>query len=495
MPGTKYSFHIAVEKYQDPTIKAVDFAEADAKELAAALQLHHFENASQQLLLSSQATKAATESKLSAALRRLGDDDTFFLSYAGHGFAKMSENFLTCYDTQPSDPVATSISLQRVYADLRASACKRMVVFLDSCESGILDMPARSIFSRLTPTELEEFFGNAEFCVCFGSSETSQSSYSASSLKHGIWTYHLIEALRGDAPDILENGRYLTAAALQDHLRRSVPMTLAKTYSQPFHQTPRMYGTHTNGNFLIADLKEVLDRRAALAAPGYQQVLRLILTGSTEYPVWKLSGFAKHHSVPEDVSDATERFVARIASQEVEEEIDKVFQLLRTKIGYSRKDLTSQVDLGAGSIITPDFDYSVSVTLDPNDPSTAVLKRELSNIKTPQLIDSSAFGEVFAKRFSTLELQLKQRIRIDEWVDKIESLKRQGRLADVRIDYPKDCSYCEIRFAKFDPTVVLRETTCEISQPFVEPPVTLFKNLIEAQQRILTEPDLRQLPF
>lgn len=495
MLGTRYSFHIAVEKYQDPSIKAVDFAEADAKELAAALQLHHFESRAQQLLLSAQATKTATESKLSAAIRRLGEDDTFFLSYAGHGFSKMGENFLTCYDTQQNDAVATSISLQRIYADLRSSACKRIVLFLDSCESGILDMPARSIFSQLTPTELENFFSSAEFCLCFASSETFQSSYSASSLKHGIWSYHLIEALRGDVPGILEKGRYLTASALQDHLVRSVPKTVAKTFSQPFHQTPRLYGTNTNGTFLIADLQEVLDNRAALAIPGYQQVTRLMLTGSTEYQVKKLSGFAKHHRVPDDVNEATERFVARIGSNEVEKEIDEVFGLLRTKMGYLRQGLDSSVASGAGSIITPDFDYNVSLALDPNDPRTAILTRELSNIKTPKLIDSLAFGEVFAKRFSSLELELKEAIRIDDWIDKIESLKEQGHLKDIQIDYPKDCSCCEIRFEQFGPTITLRKTSCQISQLFVEPPAMLFRKLVEAQERLLAEPELRQLPF
>jgi hypothetical protein len=495
MLGSKYSFHIAVEKYQDPSIKAVDFAEADAKELAATLQLHHFESGAQQLLLSAQATKAATESKLSAAIRRLGEDDTFFLSYAGHGFSKMGENFLTCYDTQQNDSMATSLSLQRVYADLRASACKRSVLFLDSCESGILDMPARSIFSQLTPTELENFFSGAEFCVCFASSETFQNSYSAASLKHGIWTYHLIEALKGDVPGILENGRYLTATALQDHLKRSVPETVAKTFSQPLHQTPRFYGTQTNGNFLIADLQEVLDNRAALSIPGYQQVTRLMLTGSTEYQVKKLSGFAKHHKVPDEINEATERFVARIGSNEVEKEVGEVFRLLRTKMGYSRQGLSSNVDSGAGSIITPDFDYYVSMALDASDPGTAILTRELSNIKTPKLIDSASFGDVFAKRFSSLELELKEEIRIDNWIDKIESLKKQGDLKDIQIDYPKDCSYCEIRFKDFGPTITLRKNSCQISQLFVEPPVMLFKKLVQAEERLLAEPELRRLPF
>src|SRR5579859_6990744 len=122
--------------------------------------------------------------------------------------------------------------------ELRGSRCKRVVLFLDSCESGILDIPSRTIISHLTPTELEDFFNSAEFCVCFASSETSQSSYSASSLKHGIWTYHVIEALKGEAPDILEQGRYLTATVLQDYLMRAVPRTIAKSFSTPIHQTP-----------------------------------------------------------------------------------------------------------------------------------------------------------------------------------------------------------------------------------------------------------------
>jgi uncharacterized caspase-like protein len=130
MAGTAYSFHIAVERYQDPSITTVKYAEAEARDLAEALELHHhFDKRNQQLLLSAQATKAATESKVRDAIRKLAEEDTFVLSYAGHGFSRVGENFITCYDTQPSDPIATSISLQDIYNHLRASSCKRVVCF------------------------------------------------------------------------------------------------------------------------------------------------------------------------------------------------------------------------------------------------------------------------------------------------------------------------------------------------------------------------------
>lgn len=494
MAGIRYSFHIAVEKYQDSSISSVDYAEADAKGLAAALQLHHFEP-NQTLLLNAQATKAATESKLRTAIKRLTKDDTFFLSYAGHGFAKLGENFITCYDTQPTDAVATSISLQDIYKSFRASPCQRIAFFLDSCESGILDLPSRSIFSHMRPTELEDFFNSAEFCVCFASSETFQSSYSTSSLKHGVWTYHVIEALKGDAPAALENGRYLTAASLQDYLSLSVPKTIARSFPTPVHQTPRFYGTQTSGTFLIADLQELLDTRAALAKPGYQQVTRLVLTGSIAHQVRTLSGFRKFHRVPDTVNKTTESFVRKIGSAEVEEEIDEVFELLRTKMDYSRQQLSSGIDSGAGSIITPDFDYNVSIGLDSEDPNTAVLRRELSNIKTPKLIDSSKFAEVFATKFSSLELTLKTEINVHEWIDRIEAHKKKGQLAGISIDYPKDSSYCKIHFNDIGTTMTLFRSSCQISQRFVEPPAKLFNILLQAQQHLLASPELRQLPF
>ncbi len=422
-------------------------------------------------------------------------DDTFAFSYAGHGFSKLDENFITSYDTQPTDPVATSMSLQGIYKQLRECPCRRVILLLDACESGILDVPARSIFSHLSPAELDDFFSKAEFCVCFASSETSQSSYSAAALKHGIWSYHVIEALKGNAPEALVNGRYLTAASLQDHLSRSVPTTIAKVLSIPVHQTPRLYGTHTNGTFLTADLQEVFDNRAALCVPGYQQVTRLTLTGDIEFRVRNLSGFTKYHTVPDEVNAHTLGFVAKISSAEIRDEIEEVHRLLRTKMGYSRRDLSSGTDVGTGSVITPDFDYGVTMTLDPADPSTAVLGRELSNIKKPSLIDSQEFGEVFAKRFSNLELALKQKITIDDWIDRIEALKSKGLLASVRIDYPCDSSRLEIRFSDNDQTMTLFANSCQISQRLVQPPARLFQMLVHFQQRLLAVPELRQLPF
>ncbi len=60
--------------------------------------------------------------------------------YAGHGFSKNGHNFITCYDTDPDDLEETSIKLKDLLDICGKSACKRIVFFLDSCESGITDL-------------------------------------------------------------------------------------------------------------------------------------------------------------------------------------------------------------------------------------------------------------------------------------------------------------------------------------------------------------------
>ena len=72
-------------------------------------------------------------------------------------------------------------------------------------------------------------------------------------LKQGIWAHHLIEALSGQAPLALENGRLLTAGSLRDYLSEEVPRTLRKTFEDARTQTPTLYGK-PGREFVVADV-------------------------------------------------------------------------------------------------------------------------------------------------------------------------------------------------------------------------------------------------
>ncbi len=208
------------------------------------------------VLLSATATKTTIESKLKTFMRTVNESDQLFFFYAGHGFSENGSNYITCHDTQPEDPSNTSISLQNLFQQLRASPCRRVILFLDSCHSGASIFEGmRHLYTRRADSELQELVANDQYCVAFASCKSDESSYSNSDLGHGIWTYHLVRALRGEDSSALKGNRFLTGLTLQEFLFRSVQDTIKSMLSGQHVQTPCMFGNLTQ-DFLIADFAE-----------------------------------------------------------------------------------------------------------------------------------------------------------------------------------------------------------------------------------------------
>ena len=162
-------------------------------------------------------------------------------------------------------------------------------------------------------------------------------------------------------------------------------------------QTPWFHGSHT-GDFVIADLEDLLKKRNAVK-PGYHQVKQVFLQLEESVNIKSLSGFKKGQWVPDSVNSATQSFVGSIAQKEVNDEIEQVFQSIRNTMSYKRKDLTAE----SGRIIAPDFEFSVAVAQDPEDPSSAVITRQLINI-SPAIVGDESFNEVFDDSFNELTL-------------------------------------------------------------------------------------------
>ena len=176
----QHAILVAVEHYSDPKISRVHFGAADALGLAAALKDLGVDSV--MTLVDAQATKTALKSKLKKLVAGLTATDTLYFFYAAHGFSQNGQNFVTCHDTQVADLKSTSLSLKWVYDLFKASACKRVVIFLDCCESGMqIDKSMRTIIGDMSEDELNKFFAKAEYVVGFASCKTGQSSWSATS--------------------------------------------------------------------------------------------------------------------------------------------------------------------------------------------------------------------------------------------------------------------------------------------------------------------------
>lgn len=250
------AFVIAVEEYQRQDVPRVDFAGADALALSETLKYSGLSEGNIVVLLNATATKATIESKLRSFMRTVDERDQLFFFYAGHGFASNGANFITCHDTQPEDLTNTSVPLQDLFTHLRASGCRRIILFMDSCHSGLqIFQGMRQLYVRRADSELQDLIERSQYCVGFASCKSDEASYSHHNLGHGIWTYHLVRALRGEDSSALIQDRFLSAFSLQGFLLHAVQSTAKALISDHCVQTPCMFG-NLSWDFLIADFAQ-----------------------------------------------------------------------------------------------------------------------------------------------------------------------------------------------------------------------------------------------
>jgi hypothetical protein len=434
---------MSVGSHPDEAVPPLPHADADATALSRALGALGFARENQTVLTGAQATRTAAESKLRRLTAALGPGDPLYVFYAGHAFRDDGQTFLTCADSQADDLAATSLPLRSVLDALKAAAGSgRAALFLDA--PGLPDdADCRAVSAA----------GNA---VCFASCRPGEGSHSSGRLKHGIWAYYLLEALTGDAPLALEDGRLLTAASLQAHLAAEVERTLRKTFEDRRTQTPCLYGAE--GRFVIADVAPLLAGREGNSDPRYQQLKRGSLHTETTAKVKSLSGFRRFHHVPEHVTPWARQFVAEVAAEEIKADVDAVYSAIRENLGYKRRDVEAGVATGCGYVRTPDFDYQVSVALDEEDPSTVVWRREVIHIRTPEVVLGEGFQSVFGGSFDTLLFQFAGPFDVQAWVDRVEDEAPEG----VKLRCASDCSLCEISAAGFPGTIRLRPDRVEI---------------------------------
>lgn len=445
----KYAILIAVEAYLDPAIETVPHAQHDAEEFAIVLERHGFDQADQVLLTNSQATKEVITTKVRAVIQQLTPGDTCYLYYAGHGFSSGSQNYLSCHDTIDANRESTSVALEPLFDELQAAQGERVVFFLD-CRRG---KGPTTIDER----SLKRSLDTARKCRCFVACGDDEDAWPSNKLHHGIWTYHLVEAFRGDAPLALERG-ILTANSLQSYLQREVPRTLLQTYSTAKEQTPWMYGA-TRSDVDLADLRDLLEERRAQADSSVNLLTGMSFTMVDAEGLKSLSGWKTGNRIPDRYSGSAQAFVASCAADELKGDLDTAYSKLKRAFGFTRRELqAADPEDGTGTIITPHFNYSVTVALNPDELDEVLWTRTVDSIKTPAQVASPAFAEVFDGVFDTLEFLLPKAVIIEDFIDAVEAAKIPG----VKLDYDREATYCELRLAGTVGTITLRAGSLSI---------------------------------
>src|SRR5206468_390529 len=121
-----------------------------------------------------------------------------------------------------------------------------------------------------------------------------------------------------------------------------------------------------NAEFVIADLGKLLGPGGELLDPG--RMKRVVFRAESNSKLKDLTGYRKSHNMPDRVNDWARKYVNRAAVADIKADLDNTFDMVREQFGYKRKDLDVSAERdGMAYIRTPDFEYTVTVEVNPDD--------------------------------------------------------------------------------------------------------------------------------
>jgi hypothetical protein len=156
----------------------------------------------------------------------------------------------------------------------------------------------------------------------------------------------------------------------------------------------------------------------------------------------------------------------------------------RNSMNYKRRDLVAK----DGTIITPDFEFSITCEQDRDNPSSALITRQLVNI-SPTIIENEAFNEVFNDYFDELTFDFDKPVNIKNLIDRIEDLDSDK----IHVEYPSDCSHCSIEIddSPFEIRVARHSLTVQTPRP--TSPKLLVETFFDAQKKLSGTPVIRAI--
>lgn len=194
-----YAVIIGVAKYKSEGIKSLNYTTNDAKALYDVLtdpNYGGFKKGNVTLLTDQDATTSNIKKAIGSGLQRAPQDGIAIVFFAGHGAPEGEQTYWLTYDTDPSSLYASTLSNDDVVGMLNRINTKRVVTFIDACYSG-----ASVTGTKGTRAFVEDPFKafEGEGTMTITSSNGREQSLEDEKLKHGIFTYRLLEALKGKA--------------------------------------------------------------------------------------------------------------------------------------------------------------------------------------------------------------------------------------------------------------------------------------------------------
>ncbi|MBI5884439.1 MAG: caspase family protein [Elusimicrobia bacterium] len=211
MDPNAFAVVIGIERYREEGIPPVDFAARDARAFASYLtKSMGFDSRNVILLVDAKADRTDIEKYLGKWLKnRVKPDSRVMVYFAGHGAPnpETGEGFILPYSGDPAYTDETAFPLKKFYAYLDALPTRDVTVVLDACFSG---RGSRSVLAKgARPLVQSRAAAAGSNTVVLAATGSDQISTHFPDAEHGMLTYFLLKALRGEA-DADKDGRVTT---------------------------------------------------------------------------------------------------------------------------------------------------------------------------------------------------------------------------------------------------------------------------------------------
>lgn len=189
-PGKRYAFLVGVSIFQDSHFHPITLVKRDVSELGKTLdESQSFDGI--RILIDEQATRQRILEDLDTVIHKLERNDLLFLYFSTHGVRRKDSSYLLTYDSgvNASDrkaPPENAITSTDIFN--RIPSLQSVLFITDSCHQ---DGPGTDgfAFSVVLPENI----------VGLQSSRPNEVSIESTELNHGVFTYYLIQGLRGEA--------------------------------------------------------------------------------------------------------------------------------------------------------------------------------------------------------------------------------------------------------------------------------------------------------
>lgn len=205
---------VGVSNYNDSEIPDLKYAEKDA---VAFYDFLRSENAGSvpedniALLTGTKATRSNILNEVIDKFTRSTKEDLVIFYFSGHGKAGEFENtgYLLNYDAVYGNEGGSALSMDEVKSKIDKCQAKMKISYIDACHAGLFKTSSKGSLeednSTIVSAYLEGISRAGGGNISFLASSARQQSTESDKFGHGIFTYYLLEGLKG-AADMEQEG-------------------------------------------------------------------------------------------------------------------------------------------------------------------------------------------------------------------------------------------------------------------------------------------------